>query len=309
VPFPRAFVEGVDFQRFALEGSLTSQFSYLRGQWSTQGWPYYYLYALLIKVPLGTWCLLIFSAVFRYCRIDGKQRGRDELVVLAPAVALLIASSASLRWTDHLRHVLPVLPLAFIWISRVASPPAAPRTWPSGLVASALAWSVASSLWVYPHSLSYFNEAVGGPSHGHFHLLSSNIDFGQDLLKLKEWYDSNPEVGPLGLAYWDFDSVDPRIAGIEYYTPPSGPQPGRLPHAADCGPKPGWYAVNVNLLHGDDWPGRQSYKSPGYYGYFLEFSPVARAGYSILIYHITTDEANRVRATLGLPPILVERRD
>jgi hypothetical protein len=39
VPFPRAFVEGVDFQRFALEGSLTSQFSYLRGQWSTQGWP------------------------------------------------------------------------------------------------------------------------------------------------------------------------------------------------------------------------------------------------------------------------------
>jgi hypothetical protein len=36
------------------------------------------------------------------------------------------------------------------------------------------------------------------------------------------------------------------------------------------------------------------------YRYFLRFEPVAMAGYSIYIYHITPDEANRVRRELGL---------
>jgi hypothetical protein len=63
-----------------------------------------------------------------------------------------------------------------------------------------LLWSIASSLGVYPHSLSYFNELVGGPANGHAHLLDSNIDWGQDLLLLKEWLDAHPEASPLGLA-------------------------------------------------------------------------------------------------------------
>ncbi len=36
------------------------------------------------------------------------------------------------------------------------------------------------------------------------------------------------------------------------------------------------------------------------YRYFLNFEPVAMAGYSIYIYHITLDEANQVRRELGL---------
>jgi hypothetical protein len=36
------------------------------------------------------------------------------------------------------------------------------------------------------------------------------------------------------------------------------------------------------------------------YRYFLHFEPKAMAGYSIYIYHITLDEANRVRRELGL---------
>ena len=39
------------------------------------------------------------------------------------------------------------------------------------------------------------------------------------------------------------------------------------------------------------------------YRYFLNFEPVAMAGYSIYIYHITLDEANRVRREMGLPEL------
>ena len=40
------------------------------------------------------------------------------------------------------------------------------------------------------------------------------------------------------------------------------------------------------------------------YRYFLHFEPVATAGYSIYVYHITLDGANRVRRRLGLPGLL-----
>jgi len=56
------------------------------------------------------------------------------------------------------------------------------------------------------------------------------------------------------------------------------------------GPLPGWYALSVNEIYG------QSQR----YRYFLNFRPVAMAGYSIYIYHITLDEANRVRRESGL---------
>jgi hypothetical protein len=306
VPFPRAFIEGVDFQRFALEGGLPVQFSYLRGEWSTRGWPYYYLYALAIKVPLGTWCLLLLSIIVRLLRIDGASHVYDEIVLLAPAVAVLVVASASLGFTDHVRHVLPCFPFAFIWIARIANVSWTRHHWLSGLAIFATVWTVLSSLWIYPHSLSYFNEVVGGPTNGHYHLISSNIDFGQDLLKLKRWYDDHPEARPLGLGYIDLKSVDPNIAGIEYFVPQSGLAPGTSIEASrgqDFGPKPGWYAVNVNFLRGDQWPGRRSYPELAYYGYFLKFVPVARAGYSINIYHISVDDANRVRSEMGLPPV------
>jgi hypothetical protein len=38
-------------------------------------------------------------------------------------------------------------------------------------------------------------------------------------------------------------------------------------------------------------------------GYFLETEPVAMAGYTIYIYHLTATEADRIRAQLGLPGV------
>lgn len=56
-----------------------------------------------------------------------------------------------------------------------------------GLVCIALLATIVSTLRVYPHQLAYFNEFSGGPDNGHRHLLDSNIEWGQDLLYLKEW--------------------------------------------------------------------------------------------------------------------------
>ena len=67
---------------------------------------------------------------------------------------------------------------------------------------------------MYPHYLSYFNEVAGGPSNGHRVLLDSNIDWGQDLLRVADYQREHPEeVADMKLAY--FGSAHPPFYGIE----------------------------------------------------------------------------------------------
>jgi hypothetical protein len=203
---------------------------------------------------------------------------------------------------------IPTLPFLFVWTSKVARTFEL-RRWIIAIVfASALTWSVGSSLWCYPHSMSYFDELVGRPKNGHYYLLDSNISWGQDLFYLKQWLDEHPDAKPLKFA--SFGYIDPRLVGIEFMLPPVGPA---MPHPNTCandenlGPLPGWYAIDVNHLHGTllkmaDGKGNRESPVNEYnnYCYFLHFKPVAMAGYSIYIYHLELDEVNRVRRELGL---------
>jgi hypothetical protein len=176
--------------------------------------------------------------------------------------------------------------------------------------AGAFVWSVGSSLWVYPHSLSYFNELAGGPKH----LIHSNVDWGQDLLFLKRWLDEHPEARPLKLAYFGY--FDPIHADIEYSAPEpmaatdpilagEGDSPILLPGHRKIGTvpavsderriPPGWYAISVNFVRGFPY---QIYKGDGTRGFlpqgalaaFQNLEPVATAGYSIYIYHVGPHE-------------------
>jgi hypothetical protein len=185
-----------------------------------------------------------------------------------------------------------------------------------------LLWSVGSSLAVCPHSLSYFNELAAvlptpadasyptpidkgnerlnlfwatidaGVLNGPRHLLGSNLDWGQDIYYLEDWCESHPEAQPIKIAcYGDYPlrNTQIKLDGA----PPIGPTKESMTNQADTetfGPLPGWYAVSVNEIYGQS----QQYR------YFLHFKPAAMAGYSIYIYHITVEEANRVRQKLGL---------
>ena len=212
-----------------------------------------------------------------------------------------------------MRYVLPIFPFVIISTGKLAYFFTWKR-WKSGVVVASLAlWMVISSLMVYPHSLSYFNEAAGGPDKGHDHLLDSNIDWGQDLLYLKRWLDEHPEVRPLQLAYFNF--TDPHIAGIDFSLPPLGPA-GHRPEDDEAeeqlGPRPGYFAVSVNFVRGSsffvpDGEGRLQVVPLHGYEYFRHFQPIAKAGYSIFIYHITLEQANEVRMQLGMTQLANEK--
>jgi hypothetical protein len=340
VPVPKNYLQGIDVQKRDFEQGIRS---YLHGEWKHGGWWYYYLYAVLIKEPLGYWLLGLLALWLAVFRRKASDNWHDEFVLLSPAVCVMALVSSQTGFNHHLRYVLPALPFIYIWIgtkvsrliiwprwlagtgmagtpsavaheSAVAARPVLKTLALNGLVLGSLAWGIGSSLWYWPHSLSYFNELVGGPLYGHAHLVDSNIDWGQDLLLLKRWLEQHPEARPLGLAY--FGGFNPRAVGIEHHIPPRSPLgaghpgnergPAPKPSDEEIGPRPGWYAISVNFLRGlhfglRDGAGGRTFVSGPWYTYFLEhYQPVARAGYSIYIYHLTLDDANRVRRAWGL---------
>ena len=342
VPLPRNYVQGIDQQKRNFEQPDSS---YLRGQWRSAGWYYYYAYAMLIKMPIGTVLLLALALASEFIRPGrmarhgigpvGSATWTDELVLLLPAVLMFVLVSSQTGFNRHLRYVLPAFPFLFVWCGRLTqwadfrwttsqSSTAVgygrelPRVLSVVIVAS-VCWATGSTLWIFPHSLCYFNESVGGPTKGHWHLYSSNVDWGQDLFYVKDWYDRHPTARPFHFEF-RMPLIDPSLAGIEYESVPTslamnrsgkpktrwwpwgdivssaGPDVAEGSVPADrslLGPMPGWYAISV----------AQTHRPLGEYEYFTEFVPVDRIGYTTLVYHITLDDANRLRNKLGLPEV------
>jgi hypothetical protein len=259
VPLPENYITGLDLQWWDFE---VPSWSYLRGEHRQRGWWYYYLYGLAIKIPLGIWALGVLAVGLTLRRPDRYSAGwRDEMVLLAPAVVVLALVSSQTAYNHHLRYVLPAYPFALIWASKVARCVDLGERKVAAVVGASTLWAVGSSLAIYPHSLSYFNELVGGPTRGHYHLIDSNIDWGQDLLALRDWLARHPDARPLYL-----DCVGDEALGLSNI--------GSRPPAKD--PAPGWYALSVDRLHD---PG-------GEYDRFLHLKPVELIGFSIYIYHL-----------------------
>jgi 4-amino-4-deoxy-L-arabinose transferase-like glycosyltransferase len=314
VPLPLNYVTGID--------DIRSEFfvgarSYLRGQWQDRGWWYYYLYGLAIKLPLGVLLLILVAAIVSLFRKEYFAGWVNEVVLVIPAVVVLLLVSLNSGISHHIRYALPALPYLFIWSSKVGKSFAMHDQALAVLSSVAITWAVSSSLWVYPHSFSYFNELAGGPLRGHFHLGSSNTDWGQDLLYIKKWYDEHSAARPFHLGYELEEEVDPAIVGIHWEHIPHGPimnRPGTprarhwpwsdesivdyKPHSANndgdmLGPLPGWYAIGVNRLH----------RLHGRHEYLLDFDPVDYIGYSTFVYHISVEQANDFRRRMGMSEI------
>jgi hypothetical protein len=184
---------------------------------------------------------------------------------------------------------LPALPYLYVAASRVGLLFNGRKRLRTLAVTALLALSVVESLAVVPHSLSFFNCIAGGPMNGHRHLLDANIDWGQDLLHLKRWYESHSRARPLHLAYFSDLFLDPQIAGADWeLAPAANPETpaDELARQGSTRLNPGWYAVSVNHLYGY----RHLTQDKPAFIEFQQFQPVDRAGYSIYIYDLTARE-------------------
>lgn len=216
--------------------------SYLFGERRMHGWWYYYLVCLAVKVPPTFW-LLVAARVVLGMRRRIPSAGRTWLIPATLGLFLAITAIGSSR-NYGLRYVLPLAPLAIVWVSGLAEGgPWARRIAAIGLLGQALA--VAS---IHPHELSYFNLLAGGPVGGRRILADSNLDWGQGLKALARLQRDRPEFRDLTLYY--FGDTDPRhygVAGVGHVIDAGTVHPG-LPATLTAGTR--FVAVSASLQWG-----------------------------------------------------------
>lgn len=187
LPLPSDFVLGVDRQKADFENY--HRLNYLGGEFrENDGWWYYYLYGLCVKVPHGTQ-VAILSAVFMSLllrRSNVSCLSTDMQVLIIPPITLLLLASFQVKINEHFRYVLPCLGFLFVFSGQLLLVRSNILRKLPVVFAAATLLSISQ---VYPHTLSYFNEFAGGTSKGCSHLLGSSFDWGQDLLRLIEWQE------------------------------------------------------------------------------------------------------------------------
>lgn len=296
VPFPTDFIAA--FDRLSLDLERLHPV-YLDSNWSDHPVLWYYFAALAYKLPLTTLALIPFGFADLFWPRPATTDRRHAWFLLIAAMVLPVLAGRSGNQIG-IRYILPSLPVLCLFASpasRWLDPPRLLTFFNTTVYRVIWVLIVASplSLRFHPHHLAYFNGLAGGPENGGWHLVDSNIDWGQDLHGLRDYLDQK-KLSDIGLAY--FGTVLPESIGINAHDPPMNL------------PQPGWYAISVNFVHGRPHEFRNHENSTvrinvGDLAYFRVFEPVTSIGYSINVYHLTHRDVarfrNELRAQQGLP--------
>lgn len=207
------------FQSFVklLQHNTAGHPAFLMGAYSTDGWWYYYVVTFIIKTPLPLLLLIILYGIFLFMdrKNDHVLRKPDaikNLILLGtPIIVLFIVASISKIQIGH-RYILPLYPFLFILAGITGR--RLYRSYKGRIILGfMICWYVGGSLCVYPFSLSYCNELVGGAKRGYHYLVDSNNDWGQGLRALAD-YIKQQGVNSIYLSY--FGNGDPAYYGIQY---------------------------------------------------------------------------------------------
>jgi 4-amino-4-deoxy-L-arabinose transferase-like glycosyltransferase len=275
VPFPEPYILGFDLLRVDTEyGEFPN---YLFGTWSKTGWIYYFPMTMLLKMPLILILLLLAAPFKRAFRNISKEetpqvKWQQELLIGLPAAILLLLFCLLIKTNYGIRYILPVLPFLFILLGRLFQIiPIMHRTWRLITLLLLLLYPF-SALSIHPHYISYFNFLGGDNFSKHKLLLDSNLDWGQDLVALKDFMKKH-DIARIGLAY--FGHADPTIYGIDWDIPESQISP--------------YVAVSANFAHGYPYViyrnGQMQSPPKDAYLWASQIEPDFTINGSILIFH------------------------
>ena len=217
------------------QGHALPQF--LLGEFSTKGWPQYYLIAFLLKTTLPA-ILLIVGAI-----VTGVRGRSFAFFVLVSFVVLFFAIAAAGHLALGIRYVLPVYPFLYAATALALSSTNLRR---GGIifVTALIVWHIGENLKSYPSYIAYFNELIGSPRNADRVLVDSNLDWGQDLRRLDGWAREQA-VKQIAVHYFGGGSVEYEMRSavpiVRY-----APGPGLLPK--------GWFALSRHFYRISFYP-------------------------------------------------------
>jgi hypothetical protein len=284
---PQTWLHGLLFTH---RGSLLRP-SFLCGRYSQSGFALYYPLTFLFKTPLATLAALLLAMALGVSLIVrrsplAKQSGWAAACLGVPVVIYGVASMTTVLDLG-VRYLLPIYPLLFIAIGCAAAH--AWRRWHrrARLVLAALGLALAvETLAGFPNFIPFFNAACGGARGGLELLGDSNLDWGQDLKGLAQWWRDYQRRGhpdsKLYLSY--FGNSSPRYYGLRFTSLPGNFAPA---DESDGPPRfpasgPALLAIGATNLQGIYFG--QALREP--YAALRKERPIAVIGGSIYIYEL-----------------------
>ena len=159
--------------------------AYFLGEWSQKGWLGYYPATFFLKSSLA-FVLATVVGLGLFARQWKATSLQERAAWLGAGLFFLFAMTSHVN--IGIRHILPVLPLVCVGIGCAA---ARLRARLAVIAAGILiAWQAVVAGTAYPCYLQFFSEAVGGAPNGYRYLADSNLDWGQDANRLKEFLDA-----------------------------------------------------------------------------------------------------------------------
>ncbi len=232
--------------------------SLLLGEYSNQGWWYYFPIALLVKTPIPMLALAIAGAW-----LAAKRERHGEAAAIALA---LLAACMTSQIDIGVRHILPIYaPLSMLAAFAIIAGWRASKRHRAA-IALALLWLAADSVLAHPDYLPWMN-ALAGP-HPERVLADSNFDWGQDLVRLRTVCRER-HIDRLGVLFVASGASD------QLWLPPFDPNP-----IGPYTPVKGWIAVGETPLQ------MNQALDPNSYTWLTNNRPFIRVGKTIRLYHV-----------------------
>lgn len=179
-----------------LTHSMVGHSAFLFGEYSFRGWWWYFPAAIVLKTPLVILGALLLAGLIAAIRWRPQRTFgfNTWLIGLPPLIYLLWSLSSHIN--IGIRHIFPIFPFMFLALGSLAAP------WPRldrcriWVVTAVMLGTVSTALLSWPSTIGYFNALAGGTFNGHRYLLDSNLDWNQDIWRLRDFLDRQrfPEV-------------------------------------------------------------------------------------------------------------------
>jgi hypothetical protein len=199
LPLPVPYLQGLDLCKFEEKMGhgwgniyMAGNIRVNRHDGTLRGFPGYYFYAAVFKVPIATQLIFLFALFGYFWRRDQAASAlrREELFLLVPMLVYWMYFNFLFNAQIGIRHVLPVFALGIIFCGRfLAKPESKLRNCAAVVLVSCVA---ASTLSYYPHFISYFNEFVPDRRFAYRKLADSNLDWRGNQWYLLEYIRRHP---------------------------------------------------------------------------------------------------------------------
>ncbi|MBD3244522.1 MAG: phospholipid carrier-dependent glycosyltransferase [Candidatus Moranbacteria bacterium] len=264
-----------------------------------QNWPHYYFVAYLLKEPIASQIILYLAiilsiaSIVKFLKLNKNNSKRKGLILeflkkynILVAFACLIGGFFFIGMRAKLqlgiRYIVPIFPYLYILISAITvlgvkylfKEQLKQKTKKFFIVAFFVFlffWLFVINILTFPAYLAYFNEYIGGSAQGWRYMIDSNLDWGQDLKRLKFFMKEN-NIKSIKVDYFGGGDLDYYL-GKDNYTL----------WGYDKGPTKGWIAISVNAIQ---WNSANKGDKMSYHWLTDNYEPVKKIGNSIFVYHI-----------------------